>query len=161
VLIRPSTIPDQGTTYNSGEEEAACDHEEEVEGHAEVHREVEVPAAGSSVEEPHVDDHQEGEAPERLAREVVAWHDLPSSTAGGHRNFLVVAVHRNFHLPEVVGRLEPVNAAPSQDNHPTLVEAARKNNSTAAYPAVRISADLACLASAEVVAPRSAEVVRS
>jgi hypothetical protein len=157
-----STVPDQVTTYNLGEEAAACGREEEEEGHAEVHREVEAPAVGSSVEEPHVDGHQEEEAPavdhlphraiERLALEVAAWHDLPISTAvpaGNHRNFLV-AVQRNFHLRGAGGRLGPVNATLSQDKRLTLAEAARKNNSAAAYPAVRILVDLACLASVEV-----------
>jgi hypothetical protein len=67
------------TTCNLEEEAAAYDREEEEEGPAKVHREVEVPAVGSSVEEPHVDGHQEEEAPvvdhrgiERLAREVAA-----------------------------------------------------------------------------------------
>jgi hypothetical protein len=166
-----SIVPDPVTTCNLGEEEVACDREEAEEGHhAEVHREVEVPAVGLSLEDPHVDGHLVGEALERLVREVAAWHDLPNATAdpGDHRNFLVVAVrrnfhlpgvvvhrsfhlpgvgvHRNFHLPGVGGQLEPVNAM--------LVEVARKNKSTAAYPAVQILVDLACLASA-------AEVVRS
>jgi hypothetical protein len=148
-----SIVPDQVTTDNLGEEGEASDREEAEEGHAEVHREVEVPAVGSSVEEPHVDDRQEGEGLERLVREVAACHDLPNATAdpGGHHNFLAVVVHRNFHLPGVVDQLEPANAALSQDNHLIQVEAARKNYSTAAYPAVRILVDLACLASAEVV----------
>jgi hypothetical protein len=155
-----STVPDQVTTCNLGEEEVASDREEAEEGHhAEVHREVEVPAAGLSLEDPHADGHLEGEALERLVREVAAWHDLPNVTAdpGDRRNLLVVVVRRNFHLPGVVGRLEQVNA--------TQVEAALPNNSTAAYPVVRILVDLACLASAaEVVrswVPRSVGVVRS
>jgi hypothetical protein len=125
-----------------GEEEVACDREEAEEGH---HAVVEVPAVGLSLEDPHVDDHLVGEALERLVQEVAAWHDLPNATAdpGDHRNFVVVVVHRNFHLPGVVGQVEPVNA--------TLVEAALKSNSTAAYPAVRILVDLACLASAAEV----------
>jgi hypothetical protein len=157
----------------------AYDREEAEEGHAELHREVEVPAVGSSVEEPHVDGHQEVVALERLVREVAACHDLPNATAdqGDHHNFLAVVVHRNFrlpgvvgrhhnfHLPGVVDRVEPMNATLSQDNHHLiLVEAARQIDSTAACPAVQILVDLACLASVEAVrsfAPCSVEVVRS
>jgi hypothetical protein len=171
------------TTCNSGEEEVACDCEEAEEDHAELHREVGAPAVDSSVEEEHVDDHQEREALERLVREVAACHDLPNATAdpGDHHNFLEVVVHRNFRLPGVVGHhrnFHPPEVVDrlSQDNHLVLVEAARKIDSTAAYRVVRILVDLAYLASVEVVrsfaphsvvgvvrsfAPSSVEVVRS
>jgi hypothetical protein len=153
------------TIDNLGEEGEASDREEAEGGHAEAHQEVEVLAVGSSVEEPHVDDRQEGEGLERLVREVAACHGLPNATADpeDHHNFLAVAVHRNFHLPGVVGhhrnfhlpgvvaRQEQVNATLSQDNHLILVEAAQRQDSTAAYPAVRILVDLACQASVEVV----------
>lgn len=145
-----STVPDQVTTYNLEEEAAACDREEEEVGPAKVHREVEVPAVGSLVEEPHVDGHQEEEAPavghramERLAQEVAAYHGLLLSTAipvGVHRNFppvgrrnFLLVEHHNF--PLVVHR-----------NFLLVVHLAE-----AARPAVRILVDLACLAPVEVV----------
>jgi hypothetical protein len=134
LLIRLATVPDQVTTYNLEAEAAACDCEEEGEGHAEGHREVGGPVVGSSVEEPRVDGHQEGEVPvdhramERLAREVAV---LPISPADRH-NFLLV-VRRSFLLVVQVRRsflLVVVRHNFLLVVH--LAEAVRTNNSTAA-----------------------------
>jgi hypothetical protein len=70
--------------------------------------------------------------------------------AGVHRNFLLVVVRRNF-LLVVVHRNFPLAVHRNFLLVVQQVEAARKNNSTAACPAVRILVDLACLVPAEVV----------